>query len=92
MGIIGVSEIRWEGSGMIKEDGRTFYYSGDIKGKNGVGILVKEEVGKSVEKVFCEGDRIIAARISSTPKCLFVVQVYMPTSDYEDSEIEEMYE
>ena len=37
-------------------------------------------------------DRILAVKISAMPVDMLIVQIYMPTTDHEDEEVEEMYD
>lgn len=37
-------------------------------------------------------DRIILAKIDTKPKGTVIIQVYMPTTEEEDEEVEKMYE
>jgi hypothetical protein len=37
-------------------------------------------------------DRIIAVKLKAEPVSILIVQVYMPTSEYEDDEVEELYD
>jgi len=90
--IIGLSEIRWEGSGELASDEMTLFYSGDVKGMNGVGFIVNRKIRSRVQRVIYEGDRIIAIRLGMKPKDVLIIQVYMPTSQRSDEEIEEIYE
>jgi exonuclease III len=39
-----------------------------------------------------ENDRIIAVKLNAEPVNILIVQVYMPTSDYEDEEVEVLYD
>jgi exonuclease III len=45
-----------------------------------------------VKSYYQFSDRISRVILETKPKDTIVVQVYMPTSDYEDDEIEEMYD
>lgn len=92
MDIIGLSEVRWEGQGEVTSDETTLFYSGNKRGKNGVGIIMKNKIAKRVQKVSYVDDRLIVLRIEMLPKDLVMAQVYMPTSDYDDEDIERMYE
>jgi exonuclease III len=47
---------------------------------------------KSVVKKSVYSDRIIAVKLKAEPVSILIVQVYMPTSDYEDDEVEELYD
>jgi exonuclease III len=37
-------------------------------------------------------DIIIAVKLNAEPVSIFILQVYMPPSDYEDEEVEELYD
>jgi hypothetical protein len=37
-------------------------------------------------------DRIIAVKLKAEPVSILIVQLYMPTSEYEDDEVEESYD
>lgn len=91
MDIVGVSELRWEGKDELRSGKVTMYYSGIKRGTNGVGIVVKNDIAKRVQKVIYVDDRLIAIRIEMLPKDLVILQVYMPTTRYEDEDIEMMY-
>jgi hypothetical protein len=47
---------------------------------------------KSVVKKSVYSDIIIAVKLKAEPVSILIVQVYMPTSDYEDDEVEELYD
>jgi exonuclease III len=50
------------------------------------------ETAKRVTKVKQHSDRLILVKIQADPVDLVIVQVYMPTSDHSDEEVEELYE
>jgi exonuclease III len=67
------------------------YCSGGEKSERGVAIEVhKSKVGSVVKKIMCN-DRLIAVELNAEPVNVFIVQVYMPPSDYED-DVEELYD
>jgi exonuclease III len=51
----------------------------------------KSIVGSVVKKIVCN-DRMTAVKLNAEPVNVLIVQVYMPTSDYEDEEVEELYD
>jgi exonuclease III len=51
-----------------------------------VSPLLSEEI-----PIVCN-NRIIAFMLNAEPVNVLIVQVYMPTSDYEDEEVEELYD
>jgi len=44
-----------------------------------------------VKKIVCN-DRIIALKLKAEPLSIEIMQVYMPTSEYEDDEVEKLYD
>ena len=89
--ILGVSEVRWNGQGEIRSGDYTVYYSGGERAEKGVAIVVHKTVVRSVVKKIVYNDRIIAIKLQTEPINILMIQVYMPTSEHEDDEIEELY-
>lgn len=58
---------------------------------NGVAIMVSKKVAKCVQSYLPISDRLIMITISAKPTKMHIIQVYMPTSDATDEEIEHMY-
>jgi hypothetical protein len=84
--VLGVSEVRWKGQGEIRSGDYTVFYSGGDRAERGVAIVVHKSVVKSVDKKSVYSDRIIAVKLKAEPVSILIVQVYMPTSEYEDDE------
>ena len=56
-------------------------------------IILDQEMARRVVNIEQEhGDRLIKIEIEAKPRNLMIVQVYMPTTDSDDEEIEHMYE
>jgi exonuclease III len=86
----GFSEVRWKGQGEIHSGEYTMYYSRGEKSERGVAIVVhKSIVGSVVEKIVCN-DRLTAVKLNAELVNVLIVQVYMPMSDYEEEEVEEL--
>lgn len=62
------------------------------KHERGVGMLVEKETAKSVIECEPVSDRIIAIRLKGKPRNMTIIQIYAPTSDSEDEEIERFYQ
>ena len=62
------------------------------KAKGGVAILLYKDLARRVQRIDRFKDRIIAVTLKNDPVNLVIIQVYMPTGDHDDEEIEEMYE
>lgn len=92
--ILGISEVRWPDSGKcIREDVVMFYSGSNAKGHpNGVAVVIKKELAKKVTNFVPLSDRCILLQIKGNPININIVQVYAPTADKSDSEIEKFYE
>lgn len=90
--ILGVSETRWTGDGKISENGKVMVYSGGNAHQDGVGILMKENVAKAMLGYWPVSNRVIMIKLRSKPFDMNIIQVYAPTTEHTDEEIEEFYE
>lgn len=92
--ILGISEMRWKGIGVGNtEDGHKFWYSGnENKHIRGVGFLVNKDIKRTIIECIPVNERIIAIRVNGTPLNMSIVQVYAPTSDSSEEELEAFYE
>ena len=92
LNVLGLSEVRWKEGGDFVSDGVRVMYSGGKESQRGVAVIVDSETAKRVTKVIPHSDRMMLVRIKAEPVDIVVIQVYMPTSDHEDEEVEGMYE
>lgn len=91
--ILGIAEIRWTGNGRFcVNENYEFLYSGGCTQIRGVDILIKKELAKLINNVLAISDRVISIRLNIKPKPLVIIQVYAPTEDSTDEEIENFYE
>ena len=92
--VIGLSEVRWTGIGeTTTQDGHKIWFSGhESRHEYGVGFIVRKEALGSVKSCMPISSRIIALQISAKPKNITLIQVYAPTSDHDDEEVETFYE
>ena len=69
------------------------YYCGEESlRRNGVAIIVKKRVENAVLGCNLKNKRIISARFQSKPFSIMVIQVYDPTGNAEEAEVEQFYE
>ncbi|XP_070004428.1 uncharacterized protein [Nicotiana sylvestris] len=61
--IVCVQDTRWVGSRAKNVDGYKLWYSGVLKGKNGVGILVDSHLRESVVEVRRVNDRLMTIKL-----------------------------
>ena len=89
--ILGISELKWTGMGEFNTDDHHIYYCGqDFLRRNGVAIMVNRRVGNAVLGSSLKNDRMID--LCSSPRHITVIQVYAPTSNTEETEVEQFYE
>ena len=95
LSVLGVSEMRWSGSGKKMIDGNemVLYYSGldDNSHQSGVGILLDKETSKCVLDWKPINDRIITLRLNSKHIKTSIIQVYAPQNKLPDESKDEFY-
>lgn len=90
--ILGVSETRWVGNGDFWSDNyRVIHSGGERTGRAGVGVIINKKWGQQVINKLAYNDRLIMVKFKAEPSDIVVIQVYFPTTEAEDGEIEEMY-
>ena len=90
--ILGMSEMRWQGVGDFVSDEFRVIHAGGEKGQRGVAVILDKTFSDRVTKIVQHSDRLILVRIAAEPVDLVIIQVYMPTTEAEDEEIDQMYE
>ena len=90
--ILGMSEVRWAGGDRMKCEEYEFIYSGGERHESGVGILVTQRLSSMISKIIPKSDRVMVIVINARPRPLSIVQVYLPTTDHNDDEVEAVYE
>ena len=85
--------MRWKKSGEIPTDGgHRVYFSGkEDKHEQGVDFLVHKDIVKSVIGCRPISSRLMTVRLRASPFNITIIQVYAPTSSYDDSEVDEFY-
>jgi hypothetical protein len=68
------------------------YYSGGERAEKCAAIVVHKSIMRSVVKKIVYNDRIIAIRLVAERISILVMELYMPTSEHEDDEMEELYD
>ena len=91
--ILGISELKWTGIGEFNSDDHYIYYCGQkyIR-RNGVAIMVNKRVQNAVLRCNLKNDRMISVHFHGKPFNIMVIQVYAPTSNAEEAEVEQIYE
>ena len=91
--ILGISELKWTGMGEFNSDDHHIYYCGqESLRRNGVAIIVNKRVQNAVLGCSLTKDRMISVHFQGKPFNIKVIQVYAPTSNAEETEVEQFYE
>ena len=79
--------------GELSSDSHYIYYCGqESLRRNGVTIIVNKRVQNSVLGCNLKNDGIISVHFQGKPFNTTVIQVYAPTSNAEEAEVEQFYE
>ena len=91
--ILGISKLKWTGMGEFNSDDHYIYYCGqESLRRNGVAIMVNKRLQNAVLGCNLKKDRMISVCFQGKPFNITVIQVYAPTSNAEEAEVERFYE
>ena len=91
--ILGISKLKWTGMGEFNSDDNYIYYCGqESLRRNGVLIIVNKRVLNALLGCSLKNDRMISVCLQGKPFNSMVIQVYIPTSNAEEAEVERVYE
>ena len=91
--ILGISELKGTGMGEFNPDDHYIYYCGqESLRRNGVALIVNKRVWNTVLGCNLKNDRMISVRFQGKPFNITKIQVYVPTTNAEEAEVEQFYE
>ena len=91
--ILGISELKWTRIGEFNSDDHYIYYCRqESLRRNGVVIMVNRRVRNAVLGCNLKNDRMISVRFQGKPFNITLIQIYAPTSNAEEAEVERFYE
>src|SRR5574340_18252 len=86
---LGIRELKWTGMGEFNSDDHCIYYCGqESLRRNGVAIMVNKRVRNAVFGCNLKNDRMISVHFQGKQFNITVIQVYAPTSNAEEAEVE----
>ena len=88
--ILGISELKWMGMGEFNSyDHYNIYYCGQESLKsNGVALTVNKIVWNAVAGCNLKNERMILVHFQGQPFNITVIQVYVPTTNAKEAEVE----
>ena len=91
--ILEISEWKCTGMGDFNLDDHYIYYCGqESLRRNELALIVNKRVWNAVLGCNLKNDRTISVRFQGKPFNITVIQVYGPTSNTEEAEVERFYE
>ena len=58
---------------------------------HGVGVMLSGKLSKSLVDYYAVSERVILVRLKGKPFDICIIQLYAPTSEYEEEQVEEFY-
>ena len=91
--ILGISQLKWTGMDEFNSDDHYIYYCGqESLRRNGVAIILNKRVQNAVFGCNLKNDRMISVHFQGKSFKITVIQVYAPTSNAEEAEVEQFYD
>ena len=91
--ILEISELKWTGMCEFNSDDHYIYYCEEESlGRNGIAIRVSKRLGNIVLGCILKNDRMIPVHFLGKQFNITGIQVYVPTSNAEEAEVERFYE
>ena len=91
--ILGISKLKWTGMGKFNLDDHYIYYCGQESfRRNGVATMANKRVRNAVPGCNLKNNRMISVPLQGKPFNITVIQVYAPTSNAKEAEVEQFYE
>ena len=90
---LGISEVKWTGIGEFNSDDHYIYYCGqESLRRSREALIVNKKVRNAGLGCNFKKNRIISVRFQGKPFNITVIQVYAPTTNAEEAEVEWFYE
>ena len=87
--ILGINELKWTGMGKFNLDDHYIYYCGqESLRRNGAALTVNKKFQKAILGYSLKNDRMISVHFQGKPFNITVIQVYAPTTNAKDAEVE----
>ena len=91
--IVGISELKWTGMSEFNSDDHYIFHCGqESLRRNGVALIVNKRIWNAILRRSLKDDRMISVHFQGKPFNITVIQVYAPTSNAEETEVEQFYE
>ena len=90
--ILGISKLKWTRMGEFNSDDHYIYYcEQESLRRNGVAIIVNKRVQNAVFGYNLRNNRMISVPFQGKPFNVTVIQVFAPTTNAKEAEVERFY-
>ena len=89
--ILGLTETRWKGNGDFMSDDYRIIFAGENNNYRGIAFVLSKDAARDVITIKQMSGRILLIRLNAKPVNITIIQVYMPTTEHEEEEVEETY-
>ena len=87
--ILEISDLKWTGMDEFNPDDHySYYFEQEFFRRNGEAIIVNKRVQNTVLGCNLKNDRMISVRFQGKSFSITVIQVYAPSSNAEEAEVE----
>jgi len=92
--ILAIQEIRWSGTGLIKEQNYTLHYSGHSSktGEAGTGFILLKKMQNDVIEFEPYNEGLCKLRVKGKCKNITLINVYDPTEEHTEKIKEQFYD
>ena len=91
--ILGISKLKWTGMGKFNSDDHYICYCGqESLRRNGEALIVNNRVQNAVLGYNLKNNSMVSVLFQGKPLNITVIQVYAPTTNAEETEVEQFYE
>ena len=88
--ILGISKLKWTRMGEFNSDDYYVYYCGQESLRKMDPIIVNKRVWNAVLGCSLKNERMISVHLQGKPFNIIVIQAYAPTSNTEETEVEQL--
>ena len=91
--ILGIHELKWTGMDEVNSEDHFIYYCGqESLRRNGAVLIINRRIRNAILRCNLKNHRMTWVCFQGKPFNITVIQVYVPTTDAEEAEVDQFYE
>ena len=91
--ILRISKLKWTGMSKFYADNHYIYYCGQESLRiNGVELIINKRIQNTLLGCNLKNNRMISVHFQGKPFNTRIIQVYAPTNNAKEAEVEQLYE